>query len=81
MNLRSWLLYSHWIKMPDIVYLVLFVGGWILLAVSAGRLMAGAFRKKEKSFFKNWWITLAVCILIIVLTSTGKIAPQMAFGG
>ena len=79
--MKAYILYAAWLKIPDVLYLILLACGWIALLVCTGVMVWGMAHRKEIRFFRKWVIIQVISAGIIVLTMTGKIAPYMAFGG
>ena len=81
MEKLSHLLRMNWLKVPDVLYDILLFGGWIGLIVSAALLLRGILRRQSGKAFAVQLAVLAVSLLAIVLTMTGKIAAMTMFGG
>lgn len=71
----------HWLVVPEIAYILLLFGSWMAMMVSVIMVVIGTVKKKEKQCFAKWGIMLLVALVISLLTMTGKIAPNTAFGG
>ena len=72
---------NFWLVVPEILYLVLLFGGWLTVVISAGIIIAGITRKKEKKRIIRWGIVLILAFAMVIMTMTGKIVPNTAFGG
>jgi len=72
---------SFWFVVSESLYLILLCGGWIAVVVSAGMTIASIIRKKEKKSTIMWVVVLILVLAIAVMTMTGKIVPNTAFGG
>lgn len=70
-----------WLVVPEIIYILLLFGSWISIMISAMMVITGAVKKKSKRYIIKWGIVLLVALIISLLTMTGKIAPNTAFGG
>ncbi|MDD6034155.1 MAG: hypothetical protein PUC47_11900 [Oscillospiraceae bacterium] len=81
MEKLSHLLRMNWLKVPDVLYDILLFGGWIGLIVPAALLIRGIIRKQSGKASAVQLAVLAVSLLAIVLTMTGKIAAMTMFGG
>ena len=81
MEKLSHLLRMNWLKVPDVLYDILLFGGWIGLIVSAALLIRGIIRRQSGRAFAVQLAVLAVSLLAVVLTMTGKIAAVTMFGG
>lgn len=81
MEKLSHLLRMNWLKVPDVLYDILLFGGWIGLIVSAALLIRGIIRRQSGKAFAVQLAVLAVSLLAVVLTMTGKIAAVTMFGG
>lgn len=77
----SYIFHTYWLKVPDLLYLILLFGSWIMLIISVSMIIRGIVRKNEKRYFVKCVIVMLVALLISLLAMTGKIAPYMSFGG
>ena len=81
MSDMSYIFRTHWLAVPDLLYFFFIFSGWIVLLVSAVMIIREIMRKKEKASFSGWTIAFVISLVMIVLTTTGKIAPYCSFGG
>lgn len=58
---------SFWLVVPEFLYLVLLLGGWIAIVVSVGMTLAGIIRKKEKKCIIKWVVVLILALAIVVM--------------
>ena len=72
---------SFWMVVPAELHLILLCGGWLVAVISAGMMIAGIIRKKEKRRIIKWGVILLLALAIAVMSMTGKIVPNTAFGG
>ena len=72
---------SFWLVVPEFLYLVLLIGGWLMVVISAGMTIVDAIRKKEKKCIIKWIVIMLIALAIAVMAMTGKIVPNTAFGG
>ena len=72
---------SYWFVVPEFLYILLLFGSWITMIISISMTIRGILRKKEKKSIIQWVFILLVTFGIAVLTMTGKIVPNTAFGG
>ena len=72
---------SYWVVVPEFLYILLLFGSWITMIISISMTIRGILRKKEKKSIIQWVFILLVTFGIAVLTMTGKIVPNTAFGG
>lgn len=70
-----------WLMVPDLLYFVLLFGGFIAMLFSVGMIIRNVVQKRGNSKFRGWIITILISAFLIILTTTGKIAPYCAFGG
>ena len=71
----------HWLVVPEIIYILLLFGSWIIMLSSAIMILIGLLKKKEKQCIARWCLVLFISLIISTLAITGKIAPNTAFGG
>ena len=72
---------SFWIVVPEFLYMILMCGGWLAIAFSVGMTIVDIIRKREKKRIIKWMVILLISLVIAVMTMTGKIVPNTAFGG
>lgn len=70
-----------WLVVPEILYLILLCGGWLALVFSVGMTIVGIIRKTGKKSIIKWVVMLLLASAIVVMTMSGKIAPNTSFGG
>ena len=81
MRYGLYFLRSYWLVVPEFLYILLLFGSWITMIISISMTIRGILRKKEKKSIIQWVFILLVTFGIAVLTMTGKIVPNTAFGG
>lgn len=81
MRCGLYFLRSYWLVVPEFLYILLLFGSWITMIISISMTIRGILRKKEKKSIIQWVFILLVTFGIAVLTMTGKIVPNTAFGG
>ena len=81
MRYGLYFLRSYWLVVPEFLYILLLFGSWITMIISISMLIRDILRKKEKKSIIQWVFILLVTFGIAVLTMTGKIVPNTAFGG
>ena len=81
MKYGLYFLRSYWLVVPEFLYILLLFGSWITMIISISMTIRGILRKKEKKSIIQWVFILLVTFGIAVLTMTGKIVPNTAFGG
>lgn len=74
-------LYANGIKVPQILYNIIFYGGIIFLVLSLCLMFYGAIKKKSKKFFIIIGITFMLVIILVFLTRNGFICGNEMFGG
>ena len=81
MRYGLYFLRRYWLVVPEFLYILLLFGSWITMIISISMLIRDILRKKEKKSIIQWFFILLVAFVIAVLTMTGKIVPNTAFGG
>ncbi len=81
MRYGFYFLRSYWLAVPEFLYILLLFGSWITMIISISMTIRNILRKKEKKSIIQWVFILLVAFVIVVLTMTGKIVPNTAFGG
>ncbi len=72
---------SYWFVVPEFLYIVLLFGSWIVMIISISMTIRGILRKKQKKSIIKWIVILLIAFMITIMTMTGKIVPNTAFGG
>ena len=72
---------SYWVVVPEFLYILLLFGSWITMIISISMIIRNILRKNKKETSIQWGFILLVAFVIAVLTMTGKIVPNTAFGG
>lgn len=81
MDILSYLLHSRAIRVPNFLYFLLLLAGWLALTGAVGTMLFPMFRRKKPKTSKQLFLILVISAIIVLSTMTGKIAPDMAFGG
>ena len=66
---------------PEFIYIVLLFGGIALSLVSLFMGIRGLIKKRDKRYFIKWGIVLLLCLIAVVLTTTGVIVANTMIGG
>ena len=66
---------------PEFIYIVLLFGGIALSLVSLFMGIRGLIQKRDKRYFIKWGIVLLLCLVAVVLTTTGVIVANTMIGG
>ena len=66
---------------PELIYIMLLYGGIVLSLVSLFMDMRGFIKKRERRYFIKWGIVLLLCLVAVVLTTTGVIVANTMIGG
>lgn len=66
---------------PEFIYIVLLFGGIALSLVSLFMGIRGLIKKRDKRYFIKWGIVLLLCLVAVVLTTTGVIVANTMIGG
>ena len=66
---------------PEFIYVILFFGSIILSLVSFFMGIRGFIKKREIRYFIKWGIVLLLCLVTLVLTTTGVIVANTMIGG
>jgi hypothetical protein len=69
------------VKVPLIVYALMFYGGGLAALLSIVVLVVSALRKKKGKYFSVWIAVLIVSIVSLFLTTSGLILANEMFGG
>ena len=66
---------------PEFIYIMLLCGGIVLSLVSLLMGIRGFIKKRESKYFIKWSIILLLCLVAVVLTTTGIIVAKTMIGG
>ena len=66
---------------PELIYIMLMYGGIVLSLVSFFMGIRGFIKKREIRYFIKWGIVLLLCLVAVVLTTTGVIVANTMIGG
>ena len=66
---------------PELIYIMLLYGGIVLSLVSLFMGIRGLIKKRDKRYFIKWGIVLLLCLVAVVLTTTGVIVANTMIGG
>jgi len=66
---------------PELIYIMLLYGGIVLSLVSFFMGIRGFIKKREIRYFIKWGIVLLLCLVAVVLTTTGVIVANTMIGG
>ena len=66
---------------PELIYIMLLYGGIVLSLVSFFMGIRGFIKKREIRYFIKWGIVLLLCLVTVVLTTTGVIVANTMIGG
>ena len=77
----SFLFRPLWIRVPITIYFFLLFSGLIFLIISTGIQLSRTLRYRRRIKFDRWIMILLLSITVVFLTMTGRIAPDIAFGG
>ena len=81
MRYGFYFLRSYWLVVPEFLYILLLFGSWITMIISISMTIRDILRKKEKKSIIKWIVILLIAFMITIMTMTGKIVPNTAFGG
>jgi len=66
---------------PELIYIMLLYGGIVSSLVSFFMGIRGFIKKREIRYFIKWGIVLLLCLVAVVLTTTGVIVANTMIGG
>jgi len=66
---------------PELIYIMLLYGGIVSSLVSFFMGIRGFIKKREIRYFIKWGIGLLLCLVAVVLTTTGVIVANTMIGG
>ncbi len=66
---------------PELIYIMLLYGAMVLSLVSLFMGIRGIVKKRERLYFVKWGIVLLLCLVAVVLTTTGVIVANTMIGG
>ena len=66
---------------PELIYIMLLYGGIVSSLVSFFMGIRGFIKKREIRYFIKWGIVLLLCLVTLLLTTTGVIVANTMIGG
>jgi hypothetical protein len=69
------------IKVPLIVYAVMFYGGGLAVLLSIFVFVVSVLKKKKGKYFRIWIAVLIISVVLLFLTTSGLILANEMFGG
>ena len=66
---------------PEFIYVIILFGGIALSIVSLFMDIRGIIKKTERQYFIKWGIVLLICLVAVILTTTGVIVANTMIGG